>query len=542
MKTPTITMTITNLLRASLFLVLLFVFQLMSPVQGQSLDSASLAELPDVCTPVWGAGPDLPSTGVRLVGIYFTANGRFYGMGGRASDTAGSDFTHPFEYNPTTNAWVTKAATYPDLQVNNMACGILTDAGTPYIYCVGGSQAGQTTSSSRVFRYNPATDAITAVAAPWPGNANGITLPGGFAVLSNKLYIIGGFQINTGMSTAIWEFTPGTNAWVQKSSVLPTPLGYVPATTIGSFIYTAGGSTWDATNMLLVDNNSAFKYNPATNALTAITNIPRATAETRALNYGGKMYVMGGGRTAPNPSNEVDVYDPATNAWTTAPAFSAARRNFPTDTDGTRIWLAGGYDSSGTTPLSTMEIFQCNVPVPSGAVSRKTHGGAGNFDVPLPLTGTTGVEPRTGGATNDFTMVVTFGASVSVTGTPQAQVISGSGCVGSAGTCSANGAVTVLGSVVTVPLTNIADAQTIMVRLNGVTSGTANGDVVIPMSRLLGDSNGNRSVNAGDVSQVKQRLGQAVSATNFRSDLNANGSINAGDASVAKQNTGHGVP
>ena len=61
-------------------------------------------------------------------------------MGGRASDAAGSEFTHPFEYDPGTNSWTTKAATYPDTHVNNMACGVLSDAGTPYIYCVGGSQ------------------------------------------------------------------------------------------------------------------------------------------------------------------------------------------------------------------------------------------------------------------------------------------------------------------------------------------------------------------------------------------------------------------
>ena len=36
--------------------------------------------------------------------------------------------------------------------------------------------------------------------------------------------------------------------------------------------------------------------------------------ETRALNFNGQMLVMGGGRTAPNPSNEVDVYDPGTNS------------------------------------------------------------------------------------------------------------------------------------------------------------------------------------------------------------------------------------
>jgi hypothetical protein len=74
------------------------------------------------------------------------------------------------------------------------------------------------------------------------------------------------------------------------------------------------------------------------------------------------MLVMGGGRTPPNPSNEVDIYNPGTNTWTTGspvPPFVNARRNFPTDTDGTtNIWLSGGYDSTGV-PTASMEIFHC---------------------------------------------------------------------------------------------------------------------------------------------------------------------------------------
>ena len=44
-----------------------------------------------------------------------------------------------------------------------MACGILTDSGTNYIYCVGGSAGGQTTATDRVFRYNPVTDTIETI-------------------------------------------------------------------------------------------------------------------------------------------------------------------------------------------------------------------------------------------------------------------------------------------------------------------------------------------------------------------------------------------
>ena len=159
----------------------------------------------------WSAAAPLPTPGVRQAGVYFPANGKFYAMGGRASDTAGNEFTHPFEYDPNTNTWTTKAATYPDNLVNNMACGVLTDAGTPYIYCVGGSVVSTpTVTTGRVFRYNPVTDTISPVAAPWPA-AGTTVLPGGFTVFQNKLYILGGFDTVTGGGQGInqiWEFTP----------------------------------------------------------------------------------------------------------------------------------------------------------------------------------------------------------------------------------------------------------------------------------------------------------------------------------------------
>ena len=291
--------------------------------------------------------------GIRSVGVYFPANGRLYAMGGRASDAAGSDFTNPFEYNPSSNSWTTTGVTYPDNQVNNMACAVLTEAGIPYIYCVGGSAAGQTTATNRVFRYNPVAETIGPVNAPWPG-AQTTILPGGFTVVQNKLYILGGFNINTAMTNQIWEFTPGANTWAIKSASLPVELGFIPTTTIGNVIYTGGGSLWDGTT--LQDQVNSFLYNPATDFIDFIAPIPRATGETRALSFGGKMWVLGGGRTAPNPSNEVNIYDPSTNTWTTGVPFTNARRNFPADTDGiSRIFLAGGY--APTSPVASTEYF-----------------------------------------------------------------------------------------------------------------------------------------------------------------------------------------
>jgi len=331
----------------------------------------------------WSTAASLPSPGVRLAGVYFQANGKFYAMGGRSSDNPGSEFTHPFEYDPNTNTWTTKAATYPDNMVNNIVCGVLTDAGTPYIYCAGGSVVSTpTVTTGRVFRYDPVTDTISPVAAPWPAAGTTI-IPGGFTVAQNKLYILGGFDTVTGGGQGInqiWEFSPSPAAWVQKPTVLPVPLGYIPTTTIGSLIYTGGGS--DITAGLLTDTTNSFVYDPAANTISTIAAIPRATGETRALNFNGKMLVMGGGRTAPNPSNEVDAYDPVANSWAVnspVPAFANARRNFPTDTDGTtRIWLAGGYDSTGL-PTDLAERF-CQggggTPTPTATATATSTGSA----------------------------------------------------------------------------------------------------------------------------------------------------------------------
>ena len=79
--------------------------------------SATPTATPAGCT--WSAGPDMPTALVRAVGVYFPADGNFYTMGGRTSDTAGSDFQHVLQYTPGSNSWTQRAvdiARQPDEQ------------------------------------------------------------------------------------------------------------------------------------------------------------------------------------------------------------------------------------------------------------------------------------------------------------------------------------------------------------------------------------------------------------------------------------------
>ena len=165
------------------------------------------------------------------------------------------------------------------------------------------------------------------------------------------------------MLNSIYQFDPSAaegSRWTQMVSVLPTPIGYIPTATSNGLIYLLGGSTFDVVTGTLQDSTESSVFSPDTDTIQPISPIPRATAETRAVTQtDGKVWVLGGGRVAPNPSNEVDIDDPTTDTWTTGPAFTNPRRNLAADIDPATgdIWTIGGYDSDGLTPLAFNEEF-----------------------------------------------------------------------------------------------------------------------------------------------------------------------------------------
>src|SRR5438132_6120253 len=159
------------------------------------------------------------------------------------------------------------------------------------------------------------------------------------------------------------------------------------------------------------------------------------------------------------------------------------------------VWGGISYDTGMFLNSGGRYCAQPSTPIVQSAVSRKTHGNLNSFDVDLPLSGAPGIECRSGGVTGDYTIVMTFLADVSVNGNPQAAVTSGVGTIGSGGV-SDGGMVITSGNVVTIPLTNVANAQTINVTLNNVNGST---NVTIPMRVLIADVNGNGAVNASDI-------------------------------------------
>jgi Dockerin type I domain len=204
------------------------------------------------------------------------------------------------------------------------------------------------------------------------------------------------------------------------------------------------------------------------------------------------------------------------------------------DNTGSNVAYSATFNLNPNTNQHEEDIYYVRVapsaPVAQSAFSRKTHGGAGTFDVPLPLTGNVGIECRSGGGTTDYQMIINFATSVTVGG---ASVTSGTGSVSS---------FSVSGSQVTVNLTGVTNVQRITVTLSNVNDGTHMGDVPVSMGVLVGDVNGNAVVSAADVALTKSQVGATVSSSNFREDVNANGTISSTDVALVKSDVGTALP
>ncbi len=181
-------------------------------------------------------------------------------------------------------------------------------------------------------------------------------------------------------------------------------------------------------------------------------------------------------------------------------------------------------------PSQSQLVSTAPLPQVTTAVSRKTHGSAGTFDIDL-LNANFGPECRSSGG--NYTLIITFTNNI----------VSGNAGITS-GTGSISGSPSFIGNTMTINLTGVADVQKITLTLRNVTDSFSQvmTDTAVSMNILIGDTTGDKTVNGTDVSQTKFQSGSAVNTANFREDVNASGSINGTDVSLVKLRSGSGLP
>jgi hypothetical protein len=311
------------------------------------------------------------------------------------------------------------------------------------------------------------------------------------------------------------------------------------------------------------------KLNPAGSALVYSTYLGGSGSEGNlsriTLDSAGEAYIVGSTDSKDFPiANAIQSAKagPGDNAFVTKLNAAGNGMVYSTYLGGNSLNLGFGIavDASGTayiagqtwsTNFPMMNPFQGNLlgtddafiakiaePPPvrlNAVVSRMTHGSAGTFDVDLPLTGSPGIECRSGGANGDYTIVFIFANTlVSV---QRASVTSGTGTVRNSGI--GNDAHQYI-----VDLTGVTNAQYVTATLANVIDSQGNGSasVAATMGVLVGDVNGSGRVDSTDVFQVRQQTLQNANVSNFRMDVDVSGRIDSTDVFLVRQQTLTSLP
>ncbi len=187
----------------------------------------------------------------------------------------------------------------------------------------------------------------------------------------------------------------------------------------------------------------------------------------------------------------------------------------------------GAFEFSGTPPPS--------VPL-SSVVSSKIHA-AQTFGINLPLTGSPGVECRTGGANGAFTIVLNSANLLTVVG--GVSVTNGAATIATGTGINSSDAYQYV-----IQLIGVVNAQVVTLQLVNVNDLANNNTptLAVSMGVLAGDTNGDTFVNSGDAIQTRNRSGQITDATNFRFDVNADRVVNSGDTTTVRNRSGTSLP
>jgi N-acetylneuraminic acid mutarotase len=157
----------------------------------------------------------------------------------------------------------------------------------------------------------------------------------GVAVVDGQIYAIGGLTdppswiVCTGANE---KYNPQTDQWTPKAS-MPTPRASFATAVYNGKIYCIGGTS-GAKNSQIGTSGLNEVYDPATDQWTTKASMPTPRVGVTASTINGKIYLLGGN------SSVNEVYDPETDLWTT-------KASMPMQPGLNQIWSCTSATSDG---------------------------------------------------------------------------------------------------------------------------------------------------------------------------------------------------
>ena len=308
-------------------------------------EALNSAETFDLATRKWTAEANRMTVARAFHTASLLPNGTVFVFGGFAS-LQGVGSNKAETYSPTGKQW-SPAGTFVDERGAHTAT-LLANA---RVLIVGGAWGGSLTNVlATVELHDPAVGQwLTQTNSPNQPRYNHMAT----LLASGKVLVAGGSDFNGAMKFSEL-YDPATDAWTRTGDMLTSRTGHTATLLRNGKVLVTGGV--QAGGAIL---DSAELFDPATGAWSATANLmPNRRADhTATLMADGRVIVTGGWNVVAgtNILKNCDIYDPATNSWTSANGMNQARR-YHTATllfDG-RLLAVGG----DTTPtLMTSELF-----------------------------------------------------------------------------------------------------------------------------------------------------------------------------------------
>jgi N-acetylneuraminic acid mutarotase len=243
------------------------------------------------------------------------------------------------------------------------------------IYAIGGyATQGGYLFSNKTQMYDPKTNVWTTL-APMPTPRVDFAI----AVVQDKIYVIGGTSSShaipgpnftsyhmDGVTGTTEVYDPQTNTWTTKAA-MPTPRNYLQANVVDNKIYLIGGQHQQKLEYPPTEHSSNLTevYDPATDTWTTVTPIPTTVWGYASAVLADKIYIISGWSTQDPLTSQVQIFDPETDTWSTGlpiptPVTLAGAAATTGEQAPKRIYIIGGCpkaNTQGQGGINTTQIY-----------------------------------------------------------------------------------------------------------------------------------------------------------------------------------------
>ncbi len=221
---------------------------------------------------------------------------------------------------------------------------------------------GEGPTSPRALRaYDPAEDAWTAL----DSIPEGLNHSRG-TVLDGKLYVVGGYREATFTPTgAVRIYDLETGQWSEGAS-MPTPRGALAVAVVDGRIHTFGGTVAEGSESpegegVEVASDGSVNvhevYDPASDTWSSAPPMPTPRNHHAAVTLGSRVHVVAGRAEGDYRLRVHEIYDPASGTWSDGPPIPTGRSGIGiADLDG-KAYVFGGEDIDGGRTFDAAERY-----------------------------------------------------------------------------------------------------------------------------------------------------------------------------------------